>query len=128
MKSGLAMAGAALVGLFQLTWSAPVEAANFWETTFNCNDWDQTKGLGEAQVCLAADGIRGHGGWTSTAGNVDRITAAANNPTGGGGKGFRHVRGDGTNNGGGGIGVNLPSPLREMWLRFYMRYPVGFSF
>jgi len=59
----------------------------------------------------------------------DRICTAANNPLGGG-KGFRHYRGNGStgqNKNGGGITLNLPSPLSEFWFRMYMRYQQGFT-
>src|SRR5512144_419349 len=99
-----------------------------WQTTFNCNDWNQTMGLTDAAVCASGDGISGSGGWT-TAGhpNGDEITVAANNPAGAGGKGFRHWRADGQNSNGGGINVNLPSPMPELWVRWYMRYQLGFA-
>ena len=57
----------------------------------------------------------------------DRIIAEANNPGGGGGKGFRHYRCDGTNCGGGGIKIDLPTGYTELWARFYMRYQLGFA-
>src|SRR5687767_13479403 len=83
------------------------QTSRFWETTFNCPDWNQSMGLTDGAVCSAGDGIAGHGDFASTSGNVDSITTAANNPSGGGGKGLRHIRGYGANNGGGGLKISL---------------------
>jgi hypothetical protein len=83
-------------------------------------------GLSDANVCSKGDGIRGNGGWTTRNGSVDQITAAANNPGGGGGKGFRHWVGDGLNNTGGGIVVHW-TPTSEMWFRYYIRFQSGFA-
>lgn len=98
-----------------------------FQTTFDCPDWNQSIGIGDADVCTTGDGISGSGLWTSSNGSTDRITAAANNPSGLGGKGFRHYRGDGNNNGGGGIRITLPQSTTQMWVRFYMRYSLGFQ-
>ena len=99
-----------------------------FQTTFNCADWNQHLGLADGNVCAIGDGIAGSGGWTTASGSVDQITAAANNPAGGGGKGFRHWRGDGSNNCGGGLQITLPKGVTEMWVRFYQRYQQGFGF
>jgi hypothetical protein len=108
---------------------SPITAATLvWQTTFNCNDWNEKMGLLDANVCAVGDGISGAGGWaTSGHPNGDEITVAANNPAGAGGKGFRHWRGDGQNNNGGGLSINLPAPLPELWVRWYMRYQQGFT-
>lgn len=100
-----------------------------FQTTFDCPDWNQTMGLGDAKVCQENDGISGLGGWITRSGTADQITAAANHPGGGGGKGFRHWRGngaDGKNDNGGGLKIVLPSAYSELWIRFYMRYQAGF--
>ena len=83
-------------------------------------------GLSDAVVCGSGDGISGSGAWTTSNGSMDQITAAANNPAGGGGKGFRHRVGDGVNNAGGGISVTFAS-TPEMWFRYYIRFQAGFS-
>jgi hypothetical protein len=103
------------------------QAAVLLQTTFNCPDWNQTMGVGESDVCAVGDGIRGWGGWV-TAGhpNGDEINAAANNPAGAGGKGFRHWRGDGFDNNAGGIRLAF-SAVPEFWIRWYMRYESGFN-
>jgi hypothetical protein len=97
-----------------------------FSTTFNCPDWNQGMGLTDALVCATGDGILGSGAWTTSAGSQDQIVAAANNPAGTG-KGFRHWRGDGYNNNGGGLRIVLPAAATKMWVRFYMRYQAGFA-
>ena len=74
------------------------------------------------------DGMSGFGGW-APAGHPagDQITLAANNPGGGGGRGFRHWRGDGININGGGFSIHPPSAFSDMWIRFYMRFQAGFK-
>jgi hypothetical protein len=84
-------------------------------------------GIAEADVCNSGDGIGGHGAWTSPGHSAgDEITAGANNPAGGGFKGFRHWVGDGLNRGGGGISISFSS-TSEMWFRYYIRFQQGFS-
>jgi hypothetical protein len=107
--------------------SAQVSVPLVFQTTFNCPDWDQGMGLTDANVCAVGDGILGSGAWTTQSGSKDQITALANNPGGGGGKGFRHWRGYTYNDNGGGIRIVPPVPLKKMWVRFYMRYQAGFA-
>lgn len=99
-----------------------------FQTTFNCADWTESMGLGDSAVCATGDGIAGNGAWTTSNGSQDQITVAANYPGGAGGKGFRHWRGDGGNNNGGGLAITLPAPVTEMWVRLYMRYSLGMGF
>src|SRR5881296_3316998 len=87
----------ALAGWVCVSVQAPLTvgaASLLWQTTFNCpKDWTQSMGLADALVCAAGDGISGSGAWTSTGHPLgDEITLAANNPGGGGGRGFRHWR------------------------------------
>jgi hypothetical protein len=90
--------------------------------------WDHTVDPHtDAAIGQTGDGVGPHGDWVSSNGNGDQILTAANYSGGGGGKGFRHFRGDGANNGGGGLNITLPSPVTEMWVRFYMRYQSGFA-
>jgi len=102
-----------------------------FQTTFsdaNCAQWTQANGLGDSNVCQPGDGISGEGAWTASPGAVeDKITSVANMAAGGGGKGFRHAVGDGASNNGGGIILSW-TPVAELWMRFYVRYPVGFAF
>lgn len=98
-----------------------------WETSFNCPDWVQTQGITDDKVCVVGDRIAGWGNWSTALGSYDQITAAANNPLGTGPKGFRHYRGNGQNSNGGGIKVDLPTKVKEVWVRWYMRYQAGFQ-
>ena len=56
----------------------------------------------------------------------------ANMTTGGGGSGFRHWKGDGLNQHGGSMRIDLNwifgSPQTEVWVRWYMRHQSGFSY
>src|SRR5687767_3141719 len=90
------MAASLATSLFALDVTPQAQtSAITWQTTFNCADWNQSLGLGDASICGVGDGIGGHGGWT-TPGHPkgDEITAAANFSGGAGGKGFRHWRAD----------------------------------
>lgn len=94
-----------------------------FQTTFDIPAWKQGRG---SDPLPADDAIRHHGDWTAR-GQADEITPAANNPAGGGGNGFRHYRGIGTNVTGGGIKITMPKPLTEMWVRQCMRWSPGFA-
>jgi len=118
---------ASVCAMLALSQTSSAQSSLLFQTTFNCADWNQNMGLLDGNVCVTGDGIAGHGGWTTGSGNVDQITAAANNPSGAGGKGFRHWRGNGTNSAGGGIHITLPQSVTEMWMRLYMRYQLGFA-
>lgn len=91
-------------------------------TTFDCPEWSQLSGT---DPCTAGDGIGRYGNWTTSSGKGDQITSAANNPLGTG-RGFRHWRGNGTNNQGGAISISFP-PSRELWVRWYARFSQGFA-
>jgi hypothetical protein len=124
----LGLCGLALLTLPAYTSQVQTAPTIVWETTFaNCPDWNTSMGLRDEHVCAAGDGIQGWGGWTTGNGSQDSITAAANYAGGGGGKGFRHMRGDGRNNNGGGLRITFPSRLTEVWVRWYMRYQAGFN-
>jgi hypothetical protein len=103
-------------------------AQTVFQTTFNIPEWIQTPGLSDSdgQLAPAGDGITGNGGWTTSNGSRDQITAAANNPAGGGGRGFRHWVGNGLNNAGGGIVINF-TPSTQVWIRYYIRHKAGFA-
>jgi hypothetical protein len=89
--------------------------------TSDRTQYDSSGGFSNIQT-----GIGNFGGWTTTQGSKDLVTAAANNGLGGPGRGFRHWRGSGRNNNGGGMSFTF-SPRNEVWLRFYMRYAPGFT-
>jgi hypothetical protein len=97
-------------------------------STFDCNAWDQTSGI--STTAVGCDGIGpGTGNWNCTTGGneYDAITSAANYPSGGGGRGYRHWVGvQGSN----GTGLNLmfTSNQTEFWFRTYVRFEDGFPF
>jgi len=93
-----------------------------FQTSFDIPEW--TQGGGKDPL-PADDAIKHWGDWT-TGGQGDQITAAANRP-GSPGNGFRHYRGSGGNSNGGGLKITLPSPVTEIWVRYYMRYSSGFT-
>jgi hypothetical protein len=97
-------------------------AALYLDTSFNCPEWVQNDGT---DPCGPGDPVGPYGGWTTSTGQVDRITTVANNPLGSG-RGFRHYRGAGVNNNAGGIKVDFPAAT-QVWLRLYMRYSPGFA-
>lgn len=101
----------------------PLSGEVLFMTTFDIPAWKQGRGSDPAP---ANDPIRHHGDWTAR-GQGDEITADANYPGGGGGKGFRHYRGEGINVLGGGIRIDMPKPLTEMWVRQCMRFSKGFA-
>jgi len=101
-----------------------------FQTTFAdalCPEWRTSDGTSDAAVCQVGDGMAGWQDHATPNGNRDQITAAANNPNGLGGKGFRHWRGDGTNVNGGAMRITLPSFYSELWVRYYTRWSLGFS-
>ncbi|HJX18603.1 MAG TPA: hypothetical protein VJ437_10450 [Acidiferrobacterales bacterium] len=114
-----------IAALIVLAPHTAVAAVNLpWSTSYNCPDWKQSDGL------PSCDGLLDYGSWTCDNGDGTReeeqITAAANYPGGGGGKGQRSWDGDGTNNNSGATRLPLTNPQPELWIRFYMRYPLGF--
>ena len=119
-----------LAGIFLfLNANISLAAVNLpWSTTYNCPDWKQSDGLYGVVNC---DGLTGDGGWTCDNGDgtarEEQITAAANYPAGGGGKGQRHWLGDGINNVSGGMRISLTSLSPELWIRWHMRYENGFT-
>ncbi len=126
---GLRWAVAVSLLLLALAWArVPVGHAQvslLWQTTFNCPEWDQSMGISKSQV--NCDGLSGWGSWTTSAGDKEQITSAANYPGGAGGRGQRHWVGPGTNNNSGGLSLSFPSTLSQVWIRWYMRYQAGFT-
>jgi hypothetical protein len=115
-----------VLGSACVTWPLAARAQILFETTYDCPESTQAQWF--AGTPVNCDGLGRAGGWypdgDSTKG--EQITAAANYPGGGGGRGQRHFIGDGTNNTSGGAGINFPrSP--EFWLRAYVRYELGFT-
>lgn len=96
-----------------------------WSTTFDCPEWNQRLGLSTSIV--NCDGISGYGAWTTSNGNVEQITAEANFPGGGGGRGQRHWIGPGGANNSGSLSIRFSSVQPEIYIRWYQRYQKGFK-
>jgi hypothetical protein len=138
---------ACVMGMLALPQTSSAQAPLIFGTTFdhvNCPDTHGRTGVNweisdyfqdfqtNNQPCNGTQGIGPNlniyaspGGPNQATGD-DSILTAANNPGGGGGKGFRHWVGDGLNNNGGGIGIQWPSTA-EMWFRYYVRFQAGFA-
>jgi hypothetical protein len=106
----------------QTSTATPTPVLEF-STDFDIPEWTQGGGLDPLPT---TDAIRHHGDWLRRDGKADQITLDANRP-GSAGRGFRHWRGVGTNDNGGGLKITLPKPLTEMWVRVHMRYQQGFA-
>jgi hypothetical protein len=91
-----------------------------WATTYDCPEQQAPS------PTLNCDGMSWYGGWTTSNGNSEQITSAANYLAGGAGRGQRHWIGDGINNTSGGTRISFPS-TNEFWIRFYVRYQQGFG-
>lgn len=115
-----------LIVLLILIYVAPCNATitftnGEWDTSFlDCADWAQ-------DGVIDCDGVDKSGDHLCDDTTADQITSDANYSQGGGGKGYRHWEGGGSNNNGGSISVAFAAPLKEFWIRFYQRYEVGFQ-
>lgn len=100
-----------------------IATTHLWSTTYDCADWKTSDGFD-----IGCDGLKKSGDIKCQPGNVEeQITAAANNPNGGGGKGQRHWLGDGHNILSGGTQLLFTTPQSEIWVRWYTKYPLGFT-
>ena len=107
------------------------DANGKWETTFDYPSECAQRGYDDQPNCgtVSNDGIQ----WNAGAGHrtssntYTRAVADANYPGGGGGLGARFWNYDGHNNHSGTVGVYFPSPQKELWIRWYMRYQEGFQ-
>src|SRR5438034_533807 len=98
-----------------------------WSTTYNCPELvEGTSPWIGGGANLGCDGIQSFGAWTAN-GQGEQITSAANNPSGGGGRGQRQWNCDGSNCNSGSTIVNFASPQRELYIRWYMRYQAGYT-
>ena len=117
---------ALIAGLIVLAPQTATAVVNLpWSTTYNCPDWKQSDGL--YPPAINCDGLTGYGAWTTTDGREEQIGAAANYPSGAGGKGQRHWLGDPAANNSGGTKIEWISPQPEIWIRWYMRFQNGFE-
>ena len=96
-----------------------------WSTTYDCAEWDNYNNT------LTCDGMsKNHSDTVSPEGYYEQITSAANNQNGDGGKGQRHWlgnNGDVSGNNSGGIAVSFNTPQTNIWMRWYMRFEIGFN-
>jgi hypothetical protein len=99
-----------------------------WSSTYNCAEWKFTDG---APNC---DGIDRYGNYSVTYQGTTRyeeITSAANNPSGGGGRGQRHYIGYGAGDGNfimtGGMKISFNTTQTKVWIRWYQRWESGFT-
>jgi hypothetical protein len=93
-----------------------------FSSTFNCPEATQPFGT----PITGCQGWQGYNNEITSNGSRARISVLDNNPNGGGGRGFGQAVGDGSNNNSGGIVLTFPAQS-EMWVRWYMKYPLGFS-
>ena len=118
------LVGISLFGVFLLlNPSTSVAAVNLpWSTTYNCPEWKQTDGYN-----TNCDGLVHYGDWITSDGKEEQITSAANYPGGGGGKGQRHWLGDAPVDNSGSAKIDFASQQSELWIRWYMRFQIGFQ-
>lgn len=112
-------------------------SALYFATTYNCSsDW--TEGAGPSPFSSGCTAEAGNASWMlnhldlagACNGKHDEIVAAANRAAGGGGKGMRHWRCDGFDINGGGMKIDWRTggvDLTEIYVRFWMRYELGFA-
>ena len=97
-----------------------------WSTTFNCGSTDPYwTTYSDPMDC---DGMEKGGNNSCSPGSIfESITSSANYPGGNGGKGLRNWKGNGVDNGSGGISLEFASPQPELYIRWNMRYQSGFT-
>lgn len=92
-----------------------------WFTTYDCDEWNTYSDPN-------CNGLEASGGDPcEPQGYYEQITSDANMPSGGGGRGQRHWQGDGTNIQSGGTKIQFNSTVDEIWVRWYMRYALGYK-
>jgi hypothetical protein len=93
-----------------------------FSTTYACPEQSQ-----KDTMWVTCDGIKGGGGWTTSNGSGEQITAAANYPLGGGGLGQRHWIGQssGNTNNSGGVFYRFSQTVQEVYIRWYIRWQAG---
>ncbi len=95
-----------------------------WSSTFNCTDWNQGSNLS----CDGFNVYDANNVMSCTSGpQTSVINSAGNNPNGGGGKGWRVSIDDGNNQQAASPYLSLSTPVPELWMRFYIHYPLGFA-
>lgn len=124
-KSKIFFLAIIFLGFFGLAKNSQADITLPWSTTYDCADWSSYN----PQPNCAPIGLEHFGGdqCPQSGGVYEQITSAANNPNGGGFKGQRHYLGDGRNILTGGTQVVLSPDQNEIWMRWYMRFPLGFA-
>jgi hypothetical protein len=106
------------------------DANGKWESSFTYSSECSQRGLDGKTSCdhVQNDGIQwAWGGGIGLGDTYTQAVAAANYPGGEGGLGARFWNYDGRNELSGPIKVAFPSPQKELWIRWYMRYQEGFG-
>lgn len=97
-----------------------------WSTTFKYGPCSQRGGGGQTDCAsVTNDGIYWSWGASGLSGNYTQVATGANNPSGGGGNGFRAWVGDGVNAVTGQARIDFPSAQKEIWARWYERWESG---
>jgi hypothetical protein len=105
-------------GFFGIVKSSEAAVDLPWSTTFDCDEWNNVEdGYGPT----GCDGVQGG----SSAGSS--ITSEANMTNGLGGLGYRQTILDGVNINSGPFYMTFSSGQDELWVRWYMRYQVPFT-
>jgi hypothetical protein len=92
----------------------------YWTTSFaGCS----TGTVGNSNIC---DGLEVDDASYSCGGTLSRITADANYSAGGGAYGLRTYRlGNARNEGSASLAIKFNSSEKDIWTRYYIRYPAG---
>jgi hypothetical protein len=93
-----------------------------FSSTYDCPEQSQ-----DTSGWVSCDGQGKGGDWQTSNSSAEQITAAANYPGGGGGRGQRHWIGQsspGPNNSGG-VNYSFAQQVQEVWIRFYVRWERG---
>ncbi len=105
-----------------LLWAAIDLSSGYWSTTFDCAEWTSPN-------ALSCDGLGKGGDYPCTDGtgsHFTQITTGANMATGGGGRGYRNWHGPCKNNNSGSVYASFTHE-KELWVRWYIRYPTNFG-
>lgn len=109
---------------------AEAAISNFpWSTTFNYAECTQRGALGQTDCATVQnDGLTWNWGANGVYGlYYAQVNSAANNPSGGGGNGFRGWNGDGDNSQSAPVAAVFSNPQPELWIRHYIRFQEGFN-
>jgi len=93
-----------------------------FSTTYNCPEQSQ-----DTSGWVSCDGLSKGGDWQTRNSSAEQITAAANYPGGGGGRGQRHWFGQShaDPNNSGGVSYSFSQQVQEVYVRWYVRWQAG---